>query len=327
LRILISPSGKLYGSENVLFDYLKHSSVKFDIIYVPKNSPFKKKLEDNNFIINDFVNVKVLYFLVFFRLLLNKIKFIYCNEAGHIRYIVLLAKLFSKVNFVVHIRILEDTNSINISLKNLQFIAISQTIQKSLNLSSWLIYDGFHFSESRLFQPLPYGNCKIGIIGRITSSKGIDLFTQEFLQKCGSKIELHFYGDVDKEYEKSYNFQNLISLKNVHLHGFINDKHQMYSSIDILLHVNEYEPLGRIFFESFDFGIPFIGIKKGGIAEIANQINYPYVFAKEDLADLLRSFSKQEMTFDYHKLEISRKLALEYFSIQKYTNQIDRILF
>lgn len=326
MRIIVSPSGKLYGSENVLFDYLNHSSISFDFIFVPKNSPFKKKLEDNNFTTNGFGNVKELYFLVFLKLLTNKIKHFYCNEAGHVRYIVVLARLFPKVNFVVHVRILEDSKRISISLKNLQFVAISQTIQKALHGSSRLIYDGFHFKESKFFKPAPLGNCKIGIVGRITSSKGIDLFTQKFLQNCGSKIELHFYGDIDKEYEKSVIFQNLIALKNIHIHGFISDKNQIYSSIDILLHVNEFEPLGRIFFESLDFGIPFIGINKGGIAEIANQINYPYVFEKDQFAELLSSLTKQEFSFDFLILENSRKLVLEVFSIEKYTNQIDRIL-
>ena len=34
--------------------------------------------------------------------------------------------------------------------------------------------------------------------------------------------------------------------------GFEKDKNQIYSSVDILLHVNKNEPLGRIFFESLE---------------------------------------------------------------------------
>lgn len=44
---------------------------------------------------------------------------------------------------------------------------------------------------------------------------------------------------------------------NCKFHGFVNDKKQIYQSIDILLHFNKVEPLGRIVMEALDFGIPF----------------------------------------------------------------------
>jgi hypothetical protein len=42
--IIISPSGNLYGSEQVLFDYLVHTS-KFSYTFVPKNSIFASTLK------------------------------------------------------------------------------------------------------------------------------------------------------------------------------------------------------------------------------------------------------------------------------------------
>ena len=326
MRIIISPSGKLYGSENVLFDYIKHSKLKFDLIFVPQSSPFQIRLEQNNFFTKGFKNEKWLYVKLLFILLTSKVKSVYCNEAGHIRYIYLLALFFPRVKFVVHVRILEDTPRIKRSKKNINFVAISDTIQNGMKSSNHLIYDGYHFSELKNWHLPSSTTLRVGIVGRITASKGISLFTEAFFQNCGTHIEFQFFGDIDSSHENTKIIKSLVNQKNVCFNGFINDKNKIYSSIDVLLHVNEHEPLGRIFFESLDFGIPFIGINKGGIAEIANKINYPYVFDKDELAAMLNSLSRQEWTFDVAKIDNSRNDALGVFSISIYADQMDRKL-
>lgn len=325
-NILISPSGKLYGSENVLYDYLIHSKLKFDYIFVPKASPFQKKLEQSNLYTKGFKNVKHLYLKLFYKLFTSKVKFVYCNEAGHIRYIYLLAKVFPKVMFIIHVRILEDTHRINLAKHNLKVITISQTIQCKVKVSNHLVYDGYHFNEKRRWQIPNSSKLRVGVVGRVTASKGIDLFTESFFNECGSHIEFHFFGDIDFKSEKTDMINRLIAQKNVYLKGFEKDKTQIYSSVDILLHVNENEPLGRIFFESLDYGIPFIGINKGGIAEIAKRSNYPYVLEKNQLAQALLDLSLLNWTFDIQKLEESRKYAMDFFSCEKYSSNIDKLL-
>ena len=327
LRIIISPSGNLYGSENVLFDYLKHSKLKFKFIFVPQSSLFKEKLDQNDFKTKGFNNLKLLYFRVLLKLFTSKIKSVYCNEAGHIRYIYHLARLFPKVIFVVHVRILEDTLRIKHSLRNLKFVTISKTIQSGIQIASYDVYDGYHFSFLKNWHSLPSGKLVVGIVGRVTLSKGIGLFTREFFQICGANLEFHFYGDIDSSSLKLLeNMQLLRDQKNVIFKGFVTEKTKIYTSVDLLLHVNENEPLGRIFFESLDFGIPFIGINKGGIGEIAERVSYPYVFEKNELAQVLSDLVAYKWTFNSQILEQSRKKSLEVFSIVKYSTQIDKIL-
>ena len=327
MRIIISPSGNLYGSENVLFDYLKHSKLKFAFIFVPHSSLFKEKLDQSNFQTKGFTNLKLLYCRVLFKFITSKIKTVYCNEAGHIRYIYHLAWLFPKVNFVVHVRIIEDTVRIKHSLRNLKFVTISQTIQRGFQIPSFDVYDGYHFSLLKNWHSLPSCKLVVGIVGRVTSSKGIGLFTRDFFQICGANLEFHFYGDIDSRNSKlSENMQFLRGQKNVFFKGFVTEKTKIYTSVDLLLHVNENEPLGRIFFESLDFGIPFIGINKGGIGEIADRVSYPYVFEKNELAQVLSDLAAYKWTFNSHILEQSRKKALEVFSIVNYAAQIDKIL-
>jgi glycosyltransferase involved in cell wall biosynthesis len=227
---------------------------------------------------------------------------------------------------VVHVRILEDTLRIKYYLQNLKFITISHTIQSGIQLASINVYDGYNFSVLKNWHSLTSGKLVVGIVGRVTPTKGIGLFTSEFFEICGTNLEFHFYGDIDQDYKNYAVHRNLLVEKNVIFHGFINDKNHIYRNIDVLLHVNEFEGLGRIFFESLDFGIPFIGINKGGIAEIAEQISYPYVFEKNQLAHMLRELTLETWTFDEKKLENSRNKAIDVFSIINYTEIIDKIL-
>jgi hypothetical protein len=66
--IFISPSVNFYGSEQVLFDYIKNTHIHFHL-FLPKNALFESKLNEikhKNFIKKGFVKVKLLYLDIFF---------------------------------------------------------------------------------------------------------------------------------------------------------------------------------------------------------------------------------------------------------------------
>jgi glycosyltransferase involved in cell wall biosynthesis len=326
LRIIISPSGNLYGSENVLFDYLKNSSLNISKIFVPANSLFVAKLTESGFKTLTFSNVKMLYFKIVLFLFFNKCKSVYCNEAGHIKYMSILAALFPKVKFIIHVRILEDSDRIKKSQNNLILISISETIQKRMSIKGKLIYDGYDFGNLEGWKTPISNKLKVGIVGRVTKTKGIEIFTNIFNELCGSNIEFHFFGDIDQDFSCTETFDNLKKSTNIFFHGFVNDKNLIYKKIDLLLHLNKDEPLGRIFFESLDFGIPFVGIKSGGISEISDIIEYPYTYPIEEISNILIRISYQEMEFDFLKLEYSRNRAIDFFSISKYSIELDNII-
>ena len=48
---------------------------------------------------------------------------IYCNEAAHIRYLSLMAKIFPAKNFYIHVRVFEDTKD--------QFLSILESIREN----------------------------------------------------------------------------------------------------------------------------------------------------------------------------------------------------
>ncbi len=327
MKVIISPSGNLYGSENVLYDYLKSSSVEFNQVFVPKGSQFESKLNKSGYNTHCFSNVKKLYFKIILLLLLKNIRSIYCNEAGHVKYILLLAKYFPNVIFIIHVRIIEDTSRFVKISQNVRVICISKTIKKRLSVPSHLIYDGYEFNKMAHWAIRKESKIlKVGIVGRVTKSKGINLLTKQFIEIAGSNIDFHFFGDVDSHFEKSEEFKKLKTISNSNFHGFVSDKNNIYCSIDLLLHLNENEPLGRIFFESMDFGIPFLGIHSGGIGEISDLIEYPYTFSKEEIPFILNRIVNNEIEIDFSKLENSRKLALDVFSIKSYSIQVDKLI-
>ncbi len=327
MRVIISPSGNLYGSENVLYDYLKSSSVKFNQVFVPKGSQFESKLNKSGYNTFGFSNVKKLYLKIIWLLLSKNISSIYCNEAGHVKYILLLAKHFPNVNFIIHVRIIEDTARFVKKSQNVRVISISKTIKKRLSVPNHLIYDGYEFKKMANWASRKESQIlKVGIVGRVTKSKGINLFTKQFTEIAGSNIEFHFFGDIDSYFEKSEEFKKLKNISNSIFHGFISDKSNIYGAVDLLLHLNENEPLGRIFFESIDFGIPFLGIHSGGIGEISDLIEYPYTFSKEEIPFILNRIVNNDIEIDLIKLENSRKSALDIFSIKSYSIQVDKLL-
>lgn len=342
--LVISPSGNLYGSEQVLLDYLKSTKLHFDVM-IPVKSKFleeAKKVVFGHRILNfNDKQLKIFYLQVFFKLLIGKYNTVYINEAGHSKYILLLARIFRSKQFVIHVRIAEDTNISrwkNISDKNIRLISISKTISEKLQFKSTLLYDLYFFSnEYKINTSYRNGEItKIGIIGRVTFTKGlleleklVDYITQNNLEGLYTFI---MYGDITVDLESKPVIKKLKNNKAIEFRGFVASKKDIYNEIDIVLHLSKMEPLGRIFLEAIDEGKPFIGFNCAGIGEIGqltgldellcNPVNDN--FPKEMVIKLekIRN-SYQEYS---EKVIAKKKIAAEIFSVSAYTTQMDYIL-
>jgi glycosyltransferase involved in cell wall biosynthesis len=337
--IFISPSGNFYGSEQVLFDYLNSTKIS-NQLYLPKDSIFEKKITEINgkkSNLRGFRSLKFLYLNLFFKLFFKKANSIYLNEAGHIRYIKILAKFFPKVNFIVHIRLIEDTSfsRLHTNNTNIQYVAISQYIFQALPVKSKLIYDPFPFNNIKQNIKSNGGKIKVGVIGRISKNKGLDKLIQLAISIENNPLffdfEFNLYGDQIFS-EENNEFLNLIpSLKMLKPMGFVLDKTRIYQDIDVVLHLCEVEPLGRIFLEAINFGIPFIGFNAGGIGEIGkltcsskllviindnwiNEIQSNLLLVKNNQSEILKGMEK------------SKELAMELFSLENYTNEMDKLI-
>src|SRR5690606_26485924 len=91
---IISPSGKFYGSEQTLFDFLSRTS-GYDVYCKEEQDGLYNLLLESNFEHRYFKFNNVRYFyLKLFGLLLFKYKKVYINEGGHSKYIKLLGRIF-----------------------------------------------------------------------------------------------------------------------------------------------------------------------------------------------------------------------------------------
>lgn len=330
MRIIISPSGNLYGSENVLFDYLQNSSLIFDEIYAPVNSQFNQKLTQNGFVVLGYENVKTLYFNIFKKVFFCPGSSVYCNEGGHSRYIRILALLIPWVNFTIHIRMIEDTNHKRLKglcRANLKLLTISSSVSVRVPMPNSMIYDGYSFSKKLKFKTISSkGKIQIGVIGRITHSKGINYLAKILKDNKNENLEFIMFGSIDEKIKTTVYFNNFISDKRVKHMGFVQDKEKIYSNLDLTLHLNEYEALGRIFFESLDQGIPFIGLNYEGIGEIARVIDYPYVYFKEEISEIIKKVCEGELTIDKSILRSSRDKAEIIFNVKDYALTLDNLI-
>jgi glycosyltransferase involved in cell wall biosynthesis len=340
--IIISPSGKMYGSEQVLVDYLKYTGRTFSIYVCARGllyNKLKKGLSQHT--IHHFRKTKFLYFKLLLLCFAGKVGCIYVNEAGHSKYISLLARLFSSVKFIIHVRLIEDTASDRwpaaAKPSNLVVVSISRCIQELLPVPNVQIYDpyDFHLNEIR-HRPKREDKLNIGVIGRISVTKGIDTLIKllEIVKDTpyNRTFHFHFFGDPMPDVVDSGRYDQLCKFSNVIIYGFRDDVEEIFNSVDCVIHSSANEPLGRIFLEAVDFGKPFIGVASGGIGEIGSLLQLTTLLVDKADGDVSESlFRKLKFLHDNYSGSLeeigSRKSrAAEVFSPNKYAQAIDSLI-
>lgn len=340
--VIISPSDAFYGSEQVLYDFLQETRNTYEV-YVPKGTFYDILIKQSRHKIHCFGSLALLYSYLAARILSRQIDGVYINEGGHIRYLKLLARLFPSKQFFAHIRLKEDTVQSRLSgiTNNLKLISISRYITRLIaenaQITAATILDLYKISNSlQPFKPLVSENIQIGIVGRVTDTKGIEyvkLFC-DYIENAGChSITLHFYGDID---ESSFAVQSFIyAARNYKkakcvFHGFVNDKGEIYNHINCLCHFNPIEALGRIAFEALNYGVPFIGFCKGGIGEIADCLGLSSFMVDPDntlwceqmYSNIIAVVRNEEALNTY---AIAQRQMAEMFSPSNYVQQLEAL--
>lgn len=344
--ITISPSGNLYGSENVLFDYLYTTELNH-IVFVPNNSPFEQKLKSQkwNHRIKSFnpKRLKLFYAYLILFILISRIKSVYVNEGGHYKWIKFLSKLLPSIKFTVHLRMIYDAQVERVGLilpKNLRLIAISQYVANELlkkRIDVDVVYDGFTCinntkeeknGEKNIFQ--------VAIIGRIAESKGVFLLPK-IIKELDKRSEIqnfsfNLYGEIMLNKSKeTFDLETKEFQDFIHLKGF-KTTDEIFKTTHLVLHLSKEEGLGRIFLESICFKKPFIGFYSSGLKEIANLTGLDELMVdlntndKENAVAMANKMIELKKNFTKYSDKISPSQNLEPFSIAKYTPQMDSIL-
>ncbi|MCC7526591.1 MAG: glycosyltransferase [Chitinophagaceae bacterium] len=345
-KVIISPSGNLYGSEQVLLDFLKYTKHQY-IVYLPRESAFYKKvlvLEKHRirqYRTNRLLN---LYLAVLLNILLRGVRSVYVNEGGHIKYIKLLARFFRKVKFTVHLRMVYDAEESRLGLRafaNIQLIAISNHVAGKIPVC-WnylVIYDPYLFRKDQHHEENDSATCqpvfRVGIIGRISPTKGffeIALLIAQLETLGIGNIVFHFYGSLSNDEGVQAKAKEIINYKHVKtvFNGFVNQE-EIYKNIDCVCHFCEDEGLGRVFFESIDWLKPFIGFKKGGLMEIASEFQLNDFLIEKDGESVNRFIQKLNYTQQHYQeivdqVRYARRNFSAKFSLDKYLNKVETLI-
>ncbi len=342
-NIVISPSGNFYGSEQVLYDFLNTNEVSYKV-FAPRNSIFFEILSglSKKHSIMSFNNIYILYARLFFKLLFQNSHSVYANEGGHIKWIVLLSKIFGSKLFIIHIRIIEDINRLPKQLpKNLKIITISKFMLERIDKkhAAILAYDPYTFNTNLAAKQEQVLPIKIGIIGRISVNKGIFEISEliKYFAKSShtskKPVVFQFYGteSLDTKSQEIINELKLSFKDCCDFMGFVDTK-KIYEHIDLVMHLARYEPLGRIFFEALDAEIPIVGFNSGGIGElgqITNLENNLIVYEDTKWTDKMVSkiYDIIENYVENKKLIISTKQSFKsYFSQENYNISLNKII-
>ncbi len=339
--IIISPSGNLYGSEKVLFDFLQTTTKQYKVFVKNKGLLFIKAKKETKHIIKAFKSEKWFYLKLFFYLIFNKpTKTIYVNEGGHIRYLKLFATIFKKRKFLVHIRIKEDTNKNRLGKlqQNIILITISQYMVSLLEpeYKPVFIYDPYKISEAvNKLHKAKENTFKIGIVGRLTKTKGLDNIFPILngLQNIDEKkIIIDFWGTYNETDLWFQEFKNkLLKYTNIECNfkGFINNQEQIYTQSNLIIHLNTVEALGRIVFESVSYSTPIITFDKGGAGELMYKLklddliinkepNWQVNFTKK----IIDVMSGKEFA---NQITRAKQKIIENFNAEDYTRQIEQL--
>lgn len=344
--IVISPSGHYYGSEQMLHEYLLHSDLFFKV-FIPLNGTFIDILKSSitKHKLRIYKNIQLLYVRVFFNLLLLNYQTVYINEGGHIRYIKMLAFLFRKKKFVVHIRLVEDTKSKRLKnklAKNIQLITVSHFIENEilkhnagiLKSQILTVYD--YYIPGKINRPglNQQQNVRVGVIGRVSKKKGIakaNTLLNHWEKTRKHLLECYFFGDVIED-EDVLAFKNNIQkfkFVKVYFKGFVKNKDDFFKNFDIVIHFNAFEPFPRIYFDAMSRLKPVVGFNSGGIGEQANIFGF-----NKNLVTLNKNWEKvmakkiEEIHENYFQEQeaIYKKRALfkEKLNIDNYIKNIEK---
>ncbi|MDO7788435.1 glycosyltransferase family 4 protein [Desulforamulus aquiferis] len=129
---------------------------------------------------------------------------------------------------------------------------------------------------------------RLGFIGRITPNKGIEVILKAIdkLPLHKKNITLKIAGSGDKQYIKA--LSKKYSMNNISFLGFI-PVEEFYPEIDVLIIPSLWnEPLGRITFEAYSYGVPVIASCRGGIPELVENESTGFLFDPEKPENLLK---------------------------------------
>lgn len=214
-----------------------------------------------------------------------------------------------------------------------RLIAISKSIADYIALpkKTELIPNGiFYEKQLKGFAPrstLP-AEVQIGMVGILGSTKNQKRALELLKSISGStpvQVHLNFYGGIGEAHYvqgmKNMILENNLE-DNVTFHGFVDNHHEIYRNMDILLMCSLNEAFGRVTVEAMARGIPVVGYDNAGTGELITdgQNGLLYDDIGKTLEDVVESLLHSRELYT----EISKKShqSAKRYSVERYGNSI-----
>lgn len=280
-----------------------------------------------------------MYLRVVIKTFFGNVRNIYINEGAHVKWAVKLAAIAPSKKVILHVRILEDIARIPKKLpQNFQVITISKFMLDKFPNSKQVImmYDAFEFANQIT---LSKKNEKliVGIIGRVSMNKGLNefysliKFVHEKNPKLKEEIGFTFFGHEGHDINSQRFIDELKATYSSYCEfaGFVSTK-DIYSQIDVVLHLSQIEPLGRIFFEALNENKPLVGAKSGGIGELSQLFKFEMTMVnmsspewKKEILKILKDIQQNYNKYQSEVL-VKKDRGRLLFSQKRYNKSLEK---
>lgn len=174
-------------------------------------------------------------------------------------------------------------------------------------------------------------NLRLGIIGQIADWKGHDLAIEALAQVERPNVVLSVFGSGDLKYVESLR-QKAVALgvsQRVYWRGFVKDRYQIYSEIDVCLVPSRFEdPLPTVAIEAGLASRPVICTRLGGLPEIVTDgVTGIHVDARgpKELAAAIRTFADDPKLVSLMG-GAARERVVSEFSYARFVDRFEHLL-
>jgi len=174
------------------------------------------------------------------------------------------------------------------------------------------------------------GFIRFGYIGRINELKGVDVLINACSEITTENWDLQVAGTADPDFMKK--LEVLAPVGKVEFLNWVSAK-GFYESIDVLVCPSTYhDPLPRVVYEAYKYGIPVIAASTGGTPEMVDHGETGYLYEANDvsaLATLMGNACKIDH-IEYERLSVFASEKAKLFTrttiLDSYKEHIDEVL-
>ncbi|MFB6355681.1 MAG: glycosyltransferase family 4 protein [bacterium] len=160
---------------------------------------------------------------------------------------------------------------------------------------------------------------RVGFLGRLDRSKGIEFFLREADNSNPDKFRFHVAGTGVKSYE--HQLRQKYENEHIEFHGY-QQAREFLDRVDVLVVPSRWpEPMGRVVIEAFARGTPVIASRNGGLPELIDEGENGYLldsFKKEQLQEYLSKITSNSNTYQ-EMCQYALKSARQ-FTVDKITD-------